>query len=425
MSWPIAKRGARIRYRPAPGYLTLVCGLFLWLMPGFAFQAAAQTDTEQASRQAKISFIISQLERQQQIAQQDPVFLTGSYPSYIHHRRHFKKKNKDITLFYNILIDLSLKNLRPALEDSLKIRVDTLMARSSRLYPRFYNASRGTYNFWLRDSSYRFPYSWWIPIVKKDGAVPDDMDDTVLSRMVAPNGNKDTLEALHQLMQSFTVQPEGKPRAKLRTIPRSYRHYNTYSTWFGERFPVVIDAVVLSNILSFVCHYDLNWTAADSAALKMIVQTIKSRDYLDRPLAVAPYYGKSAILLYHYSRLMQQKHLPALDSLRPLLIASCHELLAGNGGKNKPDPVESLILAGALIQLGEEAPAIPLPDSAHWQRQVEHSDFPYFIGNIPSYMSRGLQGILIPINAMMYYHYCPALNDVLALQYLIGQSFKD
>lgn len=360
-----------------------------------------------STRLDQISFLINRLDSQQ--VKTDPVFLTGSYPSYIHHRRHFKQKNKDITIFFNILIDMTLKSVRPQLPDSLQIKIDTLLQRSKRIYPRFYNQTRGTYNFWLRDSIYRFPYSWWIPLIKKDGAVPDDMDDSVLSRFVWGNDNKDSLEKLHQVMQAFIR----KPGKKLRTAPDAYRQYSTYSTWFGKNFPVVLDAVVLSNILSFVSHYDLAWTGADSAALRLIVHTIKSGDYINRPLAISPYYGKTAILLYHYSRLMQQKPLPALDSLRPELIKA-----AGNILKHSKDLMERVITANALIGLGQPPPELSLPLQDQWKAKIEHSDFAYFIGNIPSYMSRSLQKLLRPFNAMMYYHYCPAFNDALVLQYL-------
>lgn len=382
--------------------------------------AITTTDTAQllaAQRLARISFVLQRISSQQVKAQSvsDPVFLPGSYPSYIHHRRHFKSKKKDITIFFNILIDLTLKKVRARLPDTLQVKVDTLLKRSAAIYPRFYNKQRGTYNFWLRDSAYRFPYSWWIPIIKKNGAVPDDMDDTVLARFINPKGDKDSLKKLHQLMQAYTVMPD----KKLRTASKDYRQFRTYSTWFGDKFPVVLDAVVLSNILSFVNHYRLAWTGADSAALHFIVHSIRSGDYIYHPLAISPYYGKTSILLYHYSRLLQQGGIPALDSLRPALIQTCHRLI--RSGKNR-DFMEKILVANALAQLGQPAPKLQLPARKDWQTQVEQSDFAYFIGNIPSYMPRGIQGLLTGINAMMYYHYCPALNDALVLQYLLADS---
>ena len=376
----------------------------------------APRDAYSAQTLARIRFVLNRLEQLQIKPGEDPVFLPGSYPSFIHHRPHFKKKKKDITIFYNILIDLTLKKLRPALPDSLQIRIDTLLQRSARIYPRFYNESRGSYNFWLRDSAYRFPYSWWIPLIKKDGAVPDDMDDTVLSRFVDPKGNKDSLEKLHQLLQDFTLEPGNH----LHTAPKAYKKYYTYSTWFGKKFPVVLDAVVLSNILSFVCHYELPWTKADSAALNLIVHTIQSADFIRRPLAISPYYGKTSILLYHYSRLMQQKDLPPLDSLRPRLIKAGRSILQNPA----TDMMEKVITTNALLQLGEKPSLLELPAGQNWQSVIEHSDFAYFIGNIPSYMPRGLQATLHPLHALMYYHYCPAFNDVLVLQYLVTASAK-
>ena len=391
--------------------LFLLCGLTICVCR-LAAQGAKTTKITSSS-EASISNLINRIENQQ--IKEDPTFIAGSYPSFIHHRRHFKQKHKDITIFYNILVDMTLKGLRSELPNNLQSKIDTLLARSSKIYPRFYNAKRGSYNFWLRDSSYRFPYSWWIPLIKKDGAVPDDMDDTVLSTFVSAKPSKDSLKLLHQRMQDYTLRVGQKHR----TTPKPYRHFYTYSTWFGEKFPVVLDAAVLSNILSFVNHYDLPWTQADSAALRFIVKTIKSKDYINAPLKISPYYGRTAILLYHYSRLMQQKSLPVLDSLRPQLISEAKDLIF-----RTDYTLEKVIAANALIQFGEKAPQFPLPEpgSKAWKQQIEHSDYPYFIGNIPSYMSRGLQGILSTVNAMMYYHYCPAFNNALALQYLVYSS---
>lgn len=400
------------RHRQLLSGWLLGCLVFLSAFP--QLEATAQGTKERtfsSQRLAQINYVLQRLDSQQVKDGSDPVFLAGSYPSYIHHRRHFKKKKKDITIFFNILIDLTLKSVRSQLPDSLQTKIDTLLHRSAVIYPRFYNQKRGSYNFWLRDSAYTFPYSWWIPIIKKNGAVPDDMDDTVLSRFVDPKGGRDCLEKLHQRMQAYTH----KQGEKLRTALRPYRNYHTYSTWFGKKFPVVLDAVVLSNILSFVNHYALPWTQADSAALRLIVHTIQSGDYINHPLAISPYYGKTSIILYHYSRLMQQGPVPALDSLRPKLLLACHQLL--NTGENT-DIMEKIIVANALIQLGEPAPQLSLPVRKNWKKQIEHSDFAYFIGNIPSYMSRGIQGILTRMNGMMYYHYCPAFNDALTLQYL-------
>ena len=366
-----------------------------------------------AAAHANIQALINRITHQQVGA--DPVFLKGSYPSYIHHRRRFKQKHKDITIFYNILVDMTLKELRPKLSAPLQIKVDSLLARSKQIYPRFYNSSRGTYNFWLRDSSYRFPYSWWIPIIKKDGAVPDDMDDTVLSTFLEDAPNRDSLLLLHQRMQAFSLQPG----QKLHTAPKAYRSFPTYSTWFGEKFPVVLDAAVLSNILSFVCRYDLPWSPADSAALGFIVKSIHTGDYIHHPLKLSPYYGKTAILLYHYSRLMQQKRLSQLDSLRDSLIKAAQHIITSSH-----QLMEKIIAANALIQLGAPAPALSLPKlgSKAWQQEIEKSDYAYFIGNIPSYMGRTLQSLLTSTNSLMYYHYCPAFNNALVLQYLVGRS---
>lgn len=395
-----------IKYRIVHFFI-LITGIIPAIIRGQSVATKANTISDSA-KMARIEFLLHRLDSMQ--IRQDAIFLPGAYPSYINHREKFKQKKKDITIFFNILIDATLLKIRDSIPTKYHPRIDSLLVRSSRLYPRFKNESRGSYNFWLRDSAYRFPYSWWIPLIKKDGAVPDDMDDTVLSQFIFP---EDSLEKLHQTMQNFTHVPG---QHKLKTTDKKYRKYGAYSTWFGEKFPVVFDAAVLSNILLFVQHYHLDWTNVDSASLQLIVASIKNKDYIQRPLLISPYYGKTSILLYHYSRLMEAGRIPALDSLRPELIKQCHIIL-----QNRNSIMDKVLAANSLVQLGQPAPDLNLPSFMHWKKQVEKLDFAFFIGNIPSYLPNGLKKFLTKVNAMMYYHFCPAYNDLLILQYLVNR----
>ncbi|HEY0299556.1 MAG TPA: hypothetical protein VGB84_10085 [Arachidicoccus sp.] len=372
---------------------------FLFLLP-LSFVAAQQSDN--------IYFILRRLDSLQ--IQQDNFFLPGAYPSYINNKQKFGKGKKDITVFYNILIDITLKKLRPKLKPEQQILADSLLAHSVKIYPRFKNKTRGSYNFWLRDSAYTFPYSWWIPLIKKDAIVPDDMDDTSLSQLIISN---DSAEKLHQQMQLFT----GIATKKLKTINKKYRSYNAYSTWFGKKFPVVFDVAVLSNMLTFVQTYNLSWTHADSSSLQLIAATIKNKDYIYHPLYVSPYYGKTAILLYHFARLMQMKKIDELEILKPSLINECHHQF--NTTNNL---LIKIIVANALHDFGEKTPKIYLPGRHQLIRQIEENNFPFFIGNISSYFHYGMKKFFTQRGLLLYYHYCPAYNDALLLEYLVNSQ---
>jgi hypothetical protein len=383
---------------------TMKKNLFCFLFFFFFFLAGAVR--AQSDSAVDIDFVLNRIADLQ--IKQDKFFLSGSYASYTNDRQRFSTKRKDIDIFYNIVIDATLKRVRPKLSAQQQVLADTLLARSRKIYPRFLNKARGSYNFWLRDSAYRFPLSWWIYLLKKNGNVPDDMDDTALEQLAWAT---DSAERLHEIMQNFIHFPN----KKMRSAARKYRPYNAYSTWFGKKFPVVFDVNVLCNILSFVQTYNLPWTPADSASLRLIERIIKDRDYIRNPLDVAPNYGKTAIILYHFARLMEIKPIPSLDSLKPALIKESRDLLAAS--KNI---FEQIILANALHRFGEEA-VIQLPEKSQIAL-VEENDYPFVIGNIPSYFHNSFKKIFYRTHLLLYYYYCPAYNDALLLEYLTGNK---
>lgn len=370
------------------------------------FCLAANAVRAQSDSLVDIDFVLHRIASLQ--IKQDKFFLAGSYASYINDKQRFAKRREDIDIFYNIVIDATLKRIRPKLNPQQQILVDTLLARSRRIYPRFLNKARGSYNFWLRDSTYRFPLSWWIYLIKKNGNVPDDMDDTALEQLAWAN---DSAAQLHLTMQDFI----NRPNKKLRSAKRKYRPYGAYSTWFGKKFPVVFDVDVLCNILAFVQTYHLAWTPADSASLQLIERIVEDKDYVRYPLDAAPNYGKTAIILYHVARLMEIKKIPSLDSLKPALVQECRILLASS--KNV---FEQIILADALHRFGEEA-TIQLPEKSQIA-QVEQNNFPFVIGNIPSYFHNTFKQLFYKTHLLLWYYYCPAYNDVLLLEYLAASK---
>ena len=123
------------------------------------------------------------------------------------------------------------------------------------------------------------------------------MDDTVLG-LLMNNENKDSAEALHQLMQSYiNLKPP------LKTTYKIYADDSAYSTWFGKKFPVVFDVSVLCNVLSFVQQNNLQWTKADSASLQHIIKTIQRNDIVKHPAFVSPYYANTSIILISFVKI--------------------------------------------------------------------------------------------------------------------------
>ncbi len=369
----------------------------------------AQTQAEQQLQH----FLLQRVENMQ--VKEDDFFLKGIYPSFINNKQKYTTKKKDLTIFYNALIDETLQQIYPQLAPRNKAIVDKMYQASLPLYPRFKNQKgRNSYNFWVRDSLYTFPYSWWIPLIKKDPHVPDDMDDTSISHL-ALNSSTDSVKVVHALFQQFINQPQ----SPLKTVEKKYRDQPAYSTWFGEKFPVVFDISVLANTLFFVQTHHLEWTAVDSASLNVMIEALDSRDYFKNARLISPYYGKPAIIMYHLSRLMKVKPIKALEERRQYMIEDTKAMYI-----TSQSWFEKTILSAALKKWGvetglkQEIIAAHLQDDKFIEKEIEQSDYPYFIGNIPSYFPYGIKKVFTKMDALLYYHFCPAYNNVILLEYL-------
>lgn len=355
-----------------------------------------------------VQYLLKRIEQQQIV--EDNFFLPGIFPSYISNRENFKTKRKDNNIFYNALTLFTLKRFDSFFTPQEKILFDSIYQRSLALFPKFRNKQgRFTYNFWRTDSAYNFPYTKWIKWIKKSTALPDDMDDTVLSLMVL--GTNDSMAtAVHTFMQQYI----NKYPEKAMAIPKNYQVFPAYSTWFGKNFPTVFDVCVLTNLLYFVEVHDLLWTKADSASLQVLLAAIHNNDYLQSPLQVSPYYGKTSLILYHLARLMSVAKIDTLEKLKPQLIQQ-----AMNRWQTSSQMLEKLILSITLLQWNVQPPDMEFCNSYTIQKQIEESDYSFFIGNIPSYFNQTYKNWFYRNGWGLFYHYCPAFNDALLIEYLI------
>ncbi len=351
-----------------------------------------------------VDYLLDRIETHQ--LKHNNYFLDGILPSYINASKKFKTKKKDNTIFYNTLVAYVLQENDDKFSAEQKNTCDSILERSINAAAHFKNKNRNTYNFWRTDTTFRFPYSWWLPIFKGKSALPDDMDDTVLGLLMNID-NKDSAEAMHRLMQSYINSDP-----PLKTTYKIYQYDSAYSTWFGKKVPVVFDVSVLCNVLSFVQQNSLQWTKADSASLQYIIKTIERNDIEKHPAFVSPYYANTSIILYHIARLMSIKPINEMDAIKPKLIETAqHRLDASN------NILEKIILSIALLKWNARPADLNIQDIQI--SDIEKNDLPFFVGNIPSYFNRSLKGKFIDLRLLMYYHYCPAWNDCLLLEYLL------
>ncbi|CAN5118593.1 hypothetical protein BH11BAC6_BH11BAC6_08280 [soil metagenome] len=337
----------------------------------------------------------------------DNFFLPGIFPSYISNNENFSTKKRDNNIFFNGLIAYTLNDIRPYLKPQEQQEIEATLNNANPVFQKFKNKYRNTYNFWRTDSAYEYPYAGVLKFTRKI-SLPDDMDDTVLS-LLATDADDSTAKAVHALMQQFVNSDSNKVRSMLDV----YDRLPAYSTWFGKKFPVVFDVSVLCNILSFVQAYNLEWTSADTASLAVITATIKHNYHISLPVYASPYYPQTSLILYHIARLMSIKEIPELEALKTKLVIDAAKQLA-----QSDNLLERVILSSAILKWGYMPPNIALPSTAEITNTIEQNDFCFFTGNIPSYFKDVSRFIATKKKIGFFYHYCPAYNDVLLLEYL-------
>jgi hypothetical protein len=288
--------------------------------------------------------------------------------------------------------------------------IDSILINAKPLFAKFKNRKgRDTYNFWRTDTAYDYPYASFLKLFWKKITLPDDMDDTVLS-LLALDAHDSVASNVHTLMQAYVNNDTNK----VRSVINMYNDLPAYSTWFGKKFPVVFDVSVLCNILSFVQLYNLRWTKADSASLNVIVKTIKNNYHISQPVYASPYYTKTSIILYHVARLMGIKKITELEELKVKLISD-----AANEFAHSNNLMERIILSSAILKWGYSPPSFALPAVTDIESRIGKNDFCFFVGNIPSYFNKIFRKYATHKNIGLFYHYCPAWNDVLFLEYLV------
>jgi hypothetical protein len=343
-------------------------------------------------------FIQKLLQRIEQLqAKENGVFPRGSFPSYRIYAWNQRRSKADINPFFTGLIGLALRDMRPWLDTAGQRMADRICMLSMPAYLPFRNRSgRPTYNFWPTHPPTVFPHSGWMNLLNKIDALPDDLDDTSII-LLAMGAGDSTAKQVHQLMQSFAI--------------------GAYSSWFGKNWPAEFDVCVLSNVLYMVQSYNLAWAAADSASLDLIVRVLKDRRHLYAAAYVSPNYGKLPIILYHLSRLMAVKPIPALESLKPQLVADAQRALASHHPFH-----EQILLSTALMRWGVAPPEINIPLNGTLHDLIEEGSFSFFIANMASVFPDPFKRWVGASGMTRFYNDCPAYNNLLLLENLVWKK---
>lgn len=365
---------------------------------------------------AQDSLVCTQLLQKVEALQvkQDGVFPAGSIPSWRMYVPNPQRYKADVNPFFTGLVAFTLLDLKKDLGAEQQALAQNIIARAQpflRLY-RNHKNNRDTYNFWSAQRPLIFPNGGWLNWFNKSQALPDDMDDTVILLMAqaAPDS---TARQVHQWMQQFT---NGAQKQVQNSLP-AYQQLGAYSTWMGKKMPIDFDVSVLCNLLYFVQQYQLPWTAADSASLELISATVRNGDHLKATALVSPHYYRLPNVLYHLSRLMSLKPLPALDALKPQLIAQTQQAL-----KDYPQFMDQVILGTALLRWGVAPPPTLLQGGEDLTAAVEDPAFCFFIANMASMLPLDWKKTLTQWQWGSFYYHAPAFNHVLLLENLVWRK---
>ena len=340
----------------------------------------------------------------------DGVFPKGSIPSYRLYSLNKDRYKADNNPFFTGLVAFTLLDIMKELSPSQQQQARAIINRSMFVYPKFRNRTndRNTYNFWRTDTPQIFPNSGWLNLFDKSQALPDDLDDTVILLM-AQSAKDSVANEIHALMQLF-INGKGK---KINNTFDEYKNIGAYSTWFGKKMPVDFEICVLSNVLYFVEHYNMPWTAADSASLTLIRKIIEGKKHITSTKYISPHYVKLSIILYHVSRLMALKPIPELEKLKPQLIDEArHALLSADSF------MDQVLLSTSLLRWGISPPDL-IPHKANSLEDViEDPNFSFFIANMASLLPSPLKEWVGATGVGRFYYYSPAYNNLLLIENL-------
>lgn len=358
-----------------------------------------------------ISRLLSRISQLQPVT--DGVFPKGSIPSYRLYALNKNRYKADINPFFTGLVAFTLQDIRRDLSPAQQQQADIIIRNTLPSLDKFENRKRSnTYNFWNTDKPQIFPNSGWLNWFDKSQSLPDDLDDTVIILM-AQQEKDSVAKEVHTLMQGFANNSE----KQVRNTFDEYKHIGAYSTWFGKKMPVDFDVCVLANVLYFVQHYNLRWTAADSASLELIDRMITDGRHISAASYMSPHYATTPIILYHISRLMSLKPIPALEKHKALLIENTKRELT-----TAKTFMDEVILGTALLRWGVAPPDTRPHQANSLEELIEEEGFSFFIANMASMMPDTLKKWMTSIKLGQFYYYAPAYNHVLLVENLVWRK---
>lgn len=267
---------------------------------------------------------------------------------------------EDNNIFFTALTVYTLQSLYHALNDNEQTLADSIISRAQANYPHYRNRNGElSYNFW-QVHPYELPFpgrKLWSRMRKF--RLADDLDDTSLIYL--------TLDIHDSIAWGVKRMMEAQVGEKpLKSTFKPYRHYRAYRTWFADKMKQDLDICVMANVLLFVFEKQLPLSQYDEQTIKLITRMVHEDQHLIHPKLVSPHYQQSSVILYHLSRLIAVADHPALDQLKPKVLADLEDQYASS-----QYAMEKLILQSSLLRLGNQKPlAADMPQVSDQDREA-------------------------------------------------------
>lgn len=345
----------------------------------------------------------------------DRYFPAGVFPAYRSNRLWLNYQRPDTNIFFTTITVFTLRQLRPHVSVQLQEKIDAITRKAVAAYPAFQNKDGlKTYNFYQTPRSgggaeparpsghfpngrllYRFDHF----------RIPDDTDDTAMVYLTTEPSRDELL----WLKQKLEQHANGATRT-IRNTYADYRQLRAYSTWFGKNMYVEFDACVLSNLLYCIYHYNLPLNQCDSDSLAFIRSVVETGRYRREPFRCSHSYPRTALIIYHIARLVAAFDPEPLRPIRGQLVRDAFDLFS-----QQPSKMEQLVVASALLKLGERPESLSLAAIS----EEEVAQFSFFIAGMLTAYEHPLLYRLAPSPWVRMNWTCEAYSWALVAEYSV------
>ncbi len=189
------------------------------------------------------------------------------------------------------------------------------------------------------------------------------------------------------------------------TFPE-YRNKKIYNTFFIKDMPSGFDFCALSNVMHLFHEVGLNFVEEDLDSIFFLRQTILSRQFLQHPLSVSPYYPDSAVILYHAVR--ARTCMFTEDEQKALLLPILQDVF-----DHCRMPVQKMMLASSLMKMGINPGSVPIPHGKALD------DFVFFVAGLFGEFHSPWIRALNNLHFTRVKYYCRSFSDALVFEYLV------